>query len=93
MLSTTFPAHLKEKFGDCHYVLVVKDQLAFINEEKQDATQEEHSKWFTQHWWKRPAAVAFFETSEEATEQGILVPHPYWWVVFDREGKEISGGY
>jgi hypothetical protein len=90
---TTIPAHLQKSFGDCHYILVVKDQLAFHHEEDENATTEDHQKWFSQFWWKRPAAVVFYDTKEEAIEQGIITPHPYWWIVFDREGKEVDGGY
>ena len=90
---TTIPAYLLSKFGDAKFILVVKDQLSFFNEEDEKATQEQHSKWFAQHWWKLPAAVIFYDTEEEAIEQGIITPHPYWWIVFDREGKEINGGY
>ena len=90
---TTIPAHLKSKLGDAKFILVVKDQLSFLNEEDPNATQEEHSKWWIQHWWKLPAAVFFYNTEEEAMEQGLITPYPYWWIVFDREGKKIDGGY
>jgi len=89
MFKTTIPAHLQQ----ASYILVVKDQLAFLNEEDKNATQEEHSKWFAQHWWKRPKAVCYYDTKKEAIEQGILTPHPYWWVVFDKEGNSCDGGY
>ena len=89
MFKTTIPA----RHPKASYYLVVKDQLAFINEEDENATQEEHSKWFAQHWWKRPAAILYYDTKEEAIKQGILTPHPYWWVVFDKEGNSCDGGY
>ena len=92
-MSTTIPAYLKAKLGDANYILVVKDQLSFLNEEDPNATQEEHSKWWIQHWWKLPAAVIFYDTEKEAMDQGLITPYPYWWIVFDRDGKKIDGGY
>ena len=90
---TTIPAHLKAKLGDAKYILVVKHQLAFLNEEDPNATQEAHSQWGIQHWWKLPKAVILYDTEKEAMDQGIITPYGYWWIVFDRDGKKIDGGY
>lgn len=92
-MHTTIPAYLKASFGPAKYMLVVKNQLDFSYEEDEKATQEQHTKWFAKFWFKRPAAVMFYDTKKEAMDQGILTPHPYWWIVFDREGEEIDGGY
>ena len=89
VLQTTVPA----AFEGAKFILVIKDQLAFHNEEPREAGQEEHSKWFTMFWWTRPAAVATFDTKEEAIKEGLNVPHPYWWIVFDAEGNYQDGGF
>ena len=86
---TTIP----DAFQGAKFILVVKDSWFFLDEEPRGANQEEHSKWFTLFWWKRPAVVATFDTKEEAIEEGLNVPHPYWWIVFDAEGNYQDGGF
>tara|TARA_B110000196_G_scaffold149983_1_gene129423 strand:- start:570 stop:872 length:303 start_codon:yes stop_codon:yes gene_type:complete len=86
---TTVP----ETFKDAKFILVVKDQLDFHNEEPQNAGADEHKRWFTQFWWKRPAAIVAYDTREEAMEQGLITPHPYWWIVFDGDGNYQDGGF
>ncbi len=34
-----------------------------------------------------------YDNKEEALEQGLLTPHPYWWIVLDADGKTVDGGY
>ena len=48
LMSTSFPEDVKRHVTG--YVLVAKDKYEFLNNESQDATQEEHSKWFHAHW-------------------------------------------
>ena len=67
--------------------------MDFLNNEPQDANQEEHSKWFDEQWWQMPKMIIFYDTEEEALEQGIKTKYGYWWIVYDSEGKRVDGGY
>ncbi len=75
------------------FTLIVKDCLYFHQEEPDTDSQEVHSKWFNAFWWKRPNTIMKYDNKEEALEQGLLTPHPYWWIVLDADGKTVDGGY
>ena len=75
------------------FTLVVKAALDFLNNEPQDANQEEHTKWFNAQWQKNPKSIQVFDTKEEAIEAGIAQDYLNWWIVYDKEGNKVDGGY
>ena len=95
-MSTSFPEDVKRHVTG--YVLVVKDKYEFLNNESQDATQEEHSKWFHAFWWDKPKGMIFYDSKDEAIEGGLSFAektgnYNYWWIVYDSEGKMIDGAF
>ena len=72
------------------FTLVVKAALDFLNNEPQDATQEEHT--FDAQWRKSPQ-VQQFDTKEEAIAAGEAQDYSNWWIVYDKEGNKVDGGY
>ena len=80
------------------FVLVKKHSCDFEGEAPKDATQEEHTKWFMKHWFEGDHQISFHRTAEKAVELGIKFVdsekgYGYWWIVFDKDGKDVNGGY
>ena len=99
MSKTQFPPTVQEQIG-ARWVLVVKNTMDFALEEPEMETCNEHMQWFHNFWWEtnertRPKLIAFFDSCQQAVEQGqlfaISCPGEWNWAVYSAEGQLEDG--